>query len=97
MGEYLSPADFGMPGPLAVRIHAWQANLDTRDPFADPEDDEAFDYEASDTEGLKVAKQVKLFLGDGYYVEFRPFREIAIRDGEAVELDVPRFITDLTR
>ena len=97
IGEYLSPVHFGMPEPLAARVHAWQTNLDTRDPFADPEDDEGFDYEASDTEGLEIAKEVKPFLGDDYYVEFRPFREIVIRDGETIQLEVPRFITGLTR
>jgi hypothetical protein len=91
----LSPDYFGMPGPLAARIRAWQDNLDSRDVGADPEKED-FDYEASDAEGLEIAGEVKLFLGDGYYVEFRPFREVAIRDGEPVELDVPRFITDLS-
>ena len=97
MGEFRSPTDYGMPASLGARIRAWQANLDTRDPFADPDDDEGFDYEASDSEGLEVAKEVKLFLGDDYYVEFYRFREIAIQDDEAVELEVPRFITDLAR
>ena len=92
----LSPEYFGMPQPRAARIHAWQANLDTRDPGAELEDED-FDYEASDAEGLKIAKEVKLYLGDDYYVEFRPFREISVWDGEAIELDVPAFITDLTR
>ena len=100
IGEYRSPADYGMPGPLAARLHAWQANLDTRDPTAEPEEED-FDYEASDAEGLEIAKQVKLFLGDDYYVdyyvEFRPFREIVLREGGAVELEVPAFITDLAR
>ncbi len=96
MGGYRSPADYGMPEPLAARIHAWQANLDTRDPTAEPENED-FDYEASDAEGLEIAREVKLFLGDDYYVEFWPFREISIRDGEAVELEVPAFITDLAR
>ena len=50
---------------------------------------EEFDYEVSDAEGLEIAKEVKLFLGDNYYVEFRPFREIAIRGGEPVELACP--------
>ena len=97
MGEFRSPADYGMPASLGARIRAWQANLDTRDPSADPDDDEGFDYEASDAEGLEIAGEVKLFLGDDPYVEFRPFRELAIQDGEAVELEVPRFITDLAR
>ena len=92
----LSPEYFGMPRPLAARIHAWQANLDTRDPGAEPENED-FDYEASDAEGLEIAREVKLFLGDDYYVEFLPFREISVRDGEAVELEVPAFIADLTR
>lgn len=96
MGLSSSPENFGMPEPLAARVHAWQANLDTRDPIGELEDED-FDYEASDAEGLEIAREVKPFLGDGYYVEFRPFREIVIRDGEAVELEVPRFITNLTR
>ena len=96
MGEFRSPVDYGMPAPLAARLRAWQDNLDTRDPFAEP-DDEDFDYEASDAEGLEISKEVKLFLGHGYYVEYWPFREISIKGGEAVELEVPAFITGLAR
>ena len=96
MGEFRSPVDYGMPAPLATRLRAWQANLDTRDPFADP-DDEDFDYEASDAEGLEISREVKLFLGNDYYVEHWPFREISIKGGEAVELEVPAFITGLAR
>ena len=58
---------------------------------------EDFDYEVSDAEGLEIAKEVKLFLGDDDYVEFRPFREIAIRGGEPVELGVPEFILTPSR
>ncbi len=97
MGGFRSPADYGMPAPLTARVRAWQANLDTRDPFADPDDDEGFDYEASDSEGLETAREVKLFLGEDYYVEYWPFREISIKDGSAVELGVPAFIADLAR
>jgi hypothetical protein len=96
MGPGLSPEYFGMPGRLAVRIRDWQANLDSRDYDADPEAED-FDYDASDAEGLEIAKAVKLFLGEDHYVEFRPFREIVVRDGTAVELEVPRFITDIAR
>ena len=53
--------------------------------------------EASDVEGMEIAGEVKLFLGEDLYVEFRPFRGIAVRDGGAVELEVPRFVTDLAR
>jgi hypothetical protein len=96
MGLSSSPENYGMPEPLAARVHAWQANLDTRDPIGEVKHED-FDYEASDAEGLAIAKQVKMFLGDGYYVEFRPFREISIKDGEVVELEVPAFITGLIR
>ena len=41
---------------------------------------------------MEVAREVKLFRGDDYYVEFRPFREIGIRGGEPVELGVPELI-----
>jgi hypothetical protein len=96
IGPGLSPEYFEMPDQLAARIRAWQANLDSREPGTDPEEED-FDYEASDAEGLEIAREVKLFLGEDYYVEFRPFREIVVRDGAAVELEVPRFITDIAR
>jgi hypothetical protein len=96
MGPSLSPEYFGMPGRLAVRIRAWQANLDSREPVGDLVEEE-FDYDASDAEALDIANEVKLFLGEDHYVEFHPFREIVVRDGAAVELEVPRFITDIAR
>jgi hypothetical protein len=95
MGAALSPGYFGMPERLATRIQRWQSNLDSRDVGADPEEED-FDYEASDAEAVEIAKEVKLFLGEDYYVEFRPIREIALRNGEPVELDIPRFITELS-
>lgn len=90
LGEYLSPRDFGMTEGLTERIVGWQAALDRLELDQSPD-------EASNTQGLEIAREVKLFLGDDYYVEYRPFQEISIRDGEAVELEVPAFITDLTR
>jgi hypothetical protein len=92
LGEYLSPRGFGMPEELTERIQTWQAAMDRLEPG-----EEDPDHETSSAERLKIAREVKPFLGDGYYVEFRPFREIVVRDGEAVELEVPAFITNLTR
>jgi len=92
MGVSVEPEYFGMPEPLAARILAWQAALDRLEPG-----EENLNHEASNAEGLEIAKGVKLFLGENYYVEFRPFREILVRDGNAVELEVPAFIADLTR
>ncbi len=92
MGISVEPEGFGISGPLAARIQAWQAAQDRLDVTeVDP------NQEASDAEGLEIAREVKLFLGEDYYVEFWPFREIVIRDGGAVELGVPAFITDLAR
>ncbi len=91
LGEYLSPRDFNMPETLTARIQEWHGALDRLDP-GDP----GFEDEASHEEGSAIAKEVKLFLGDDYYVEHHPFREIAIRDGEPVELEIPRFITNLS-
>jgi hypothetical protein len=53
--------------------------------------------EAPDVEGMEITGEVEPFLGEDHYVEFRPFRGIAIRDGGAVELEAPRFVTGLTR
>jgi hypothetical protein len=54
-------------------------------------------YEASDAEGPEIAGAVRLFLGEDYHVEIRPFREISIRDGGTVQVEVPRLVTELTR
>ncbi len=83
-----------MPEILTARIRAWHDALDRLEPG---EEDPTFDYGASDAGGIEIAKEVKLSLGDDYYVEYQPFGEISIRDGEPVELDVPRFVSDLTR
>ena len=92
MGISVEPGDHGISGHLAARIRAWQASQDRLDVSErDP------DPEATRAEGLEISKEVKLFLGDGYYVEYWPFREISVKGGEAVELEVPAFITDLTR
>ena len=95
MGEYRSPADYGMPRSLAARVLVGQASLDSRDPFLYPEQED-FGYAASGAEGLAVAGEVKLFLGEDHYVELRAFREIAIRRGGAVELEALWFIADLS-
>jgi hypothetical protein len=92
MGISVCPEDYGMPGSLIVRVQAWQAALDRLDVS-----EKVPDPEASDAEGLEIDKEVKLFLRDDYYVEYWPFREISIRGGQAVELEVPAFITGLAR
>ena len=92
-GVYLSPDRLGMPQGVIARLRGWHERLDRQDPGEDPESDP----EESREEGLTAAKAVKAFLGADYYVEFEPFREIVIANGAAVELEVPKFITGLTR
>ena len=54
-------------------------------------------YDASNAGRLEIAGGARLFLGDGHYVECWPFREVSIRDVEAVELEVPAFLTGRSR
>jgi hypothetical protein len=89
MGISVELEDFGTSGSLAARVQASQDRLGVAE--KDP------DLEATDAEGLEIPKEVKPFLGDDYYVEYWPFREISIKGGEAVELEAPAFITDLAR
>jgi hypothetical protein len=92
MGMSVEPGDFGISAPLAARIEAWQASQDRRD-VSEKEPDPG----RTVAEGLEIAKEVKLFLGDDYYVQYWPFREISIKGGQAVELEVPAFIMGLAR
>ncbi|MGB3632770.1 MAG: hypothetical protein WA982_01885 [Rubrobacteraceae bacterium] len=61
------------------------------------DDDSYFDYEISNARGLAAAKEVKLSLREGIYLEFRPFQEIVIVDGEAKELMVPEYIREVSQ
>ena len=78
-----------MPEQTKLLLAEWHDELDAQ-PYEDFEED--FDYDASQAKGLAAAKEVKHFLGEGVYLEFRLFRGIAISDGKAVELDMPPFI-----
>ena len=57
----------GMPERAKRLLREWHDPLDAR-PY--DEDEEDFDYEASDARGLAAAKEVKLFLGERAYLEF---------------------------
>jgi len=94
-GEYRSPDHFGMPESLVAKIQEWHVELDRLEPGE--EESPNFDHQASREKGLAAAKGVKAFLGEDYYVEFKPFREVAILNGALVELEVPEFIAGLTQ
>jgi hypothetical protein len=90
-GIGLSPSVLGLPGEVVAKIREWHDELDDLDRL----EHDWVDHEASRAKGVEAAKAVKAFLSDAYYVEFEPFREIAMVDGAPVELGVPRYITDL--
>jgi hypothetical protein len=77
---------------LMESIRTWQAAMDRLETG-----DRSLDHDASNVERLEIAREVKLFLGDGHYVECQPFREVSIRDVEAVDLGMPAFLTDRSR
>lgn len=82
----------GLPEAALAKIKDWHDELDDLDRLFE---EDWMDHESSDAKGLEAAKAVKLALGPDFYVEFRPFQEIALVDGEPKELEVPKFIRDL--
>lgn len=80
----------GVPERASMLLGEWHDPLDAQ-PIG--EEDEGFDQAASDAKGLTAAKEVKLFLGERTYLEFRLFQEVVItREGTAEETGVPEFI-----
>jgi hypothetical protein len=77
---------------LTESIRTWQAAMDRLGTG-----EGSLDHDASNVERLEIAREAKPFLGDGHYVECRPFREVSIRDREADELEVPAFPTGRRR
>lgn len=84
---------WGVPERVRTSLGAWHDELDHLDRL----EEDWVDHDASRAKGLATAKEVKLFLGDDYYVEFELFREIVVVGGAPTELDVPEFIRTLTR
>ena len=94
MGEMLGPVDFEMPESLVAHIMAWHDEIDNN---ARPWDqDDRFDYQASHEKGFQVALDVKRFLGVDHYVEYNYFKELVIINGDVVELDIPKYIQQLS-
>lgn len=82
----------GMPEGARKLLREWHDPLDAQ-PYDQDEVD--FDHQASYARGLAAAKEVKLFLGERVYLEFRPFQEIVVtREGRAEEAEVPDFILE---
>lgn len=93
MGKYLYPADFGLPQAVHAELRAWHREHDLGAKPWEPVD--TFDYEASAAKGLAVAKKIKAFLGESYYIEFNPFKELRCAGHDVVEAEVPAFILSM--
>lgn len=85
-----------LPEAISNAVFAWHEPLDLRPIESLLDNDDPFDYAVSDALGLEAAKQVKAFLGDDWYVEFKPFQEIKLINGEAIETPVPSFIVTVS-
>ena len=81
------PDDFKLPPDLSARLRAWHDNIDYNyDPSVK---EDSFDWDASEREGLAVAKLIKAHIGPDIYLEYNSFRELKIVGDTVVELDVP--------
>ena len=86
--------DLDLPQEVCDKLQEWQDFFDKYSPINDESEDPC-DHDKWDAWGLAVAKEVKRFAPPDVYVEFHPFRELALVNGEVVELDVPEFIRGL--
>lgn len=84
------PDDFGIGPETSARLLLWHSNIDAN-PTPWIEGD-AFDYEASDREGLEVARLIRRELPPDIYLEFDPFRELKMVGDDVIELPIPPFI-----
>lgn len=93
MGSCMIPEDIELPLQLIAELELWHSE---REEESKPwEDNDLFDYEASNAKRLTIAKKIKAFLGRNYYIECRSFRELKIQNNEVIEADVPEFIRNV--
>lgn len=90
MGGMVLPEDYGVSPKVAGELEAWVRYID--DNFEPWPSGKKPDWEKVGTRGLEVAKKVKAEIGSEYYLERRLFRELAIHDGEVIELPIPSAI-----
>lgn len=94
MGKMLRREYFDMPESLDALIADWHDEIDNN---ARPwQTDSRIDYEESYEKGFRAALEVKRFLGADFYVEYNPFKELVIADGDVRESDIPQYIRQLS-
>lgn len=87
----LHPENFGISPALAKELQSW---VDYIDSFYDslPAPAGMTPDIKSETWGLEIAKKIKAEIGNDYYLEFNPFKELIILNGDAVERPIPPLI-----
>jgi hypothetical protein len=87
------PEELGLPQTVLDELEAWHSE---RDRFSKPwNDEDDFDYAASEVKGLAAALSMCPYLSDDVYFEYNLFHEIKMVDGVAVELPIPSFIVTI--
>lgn len=93
LGEEIMPEELNLPKTVLDELDAWHSE---RDQLFEPWDENnVFDYDASEIKGLAAALSMRPYLSDHVYFEYNLFREITMMDGLAVELPIPSFIVTI--
>ncbi len=92
-GPMVEPDFISLPADMCEKLKAWRDYLNENSrPW---ENNDPCEYEKANRWGMEVAKEIRRVTSPSIYIEYNPFRELVIEDGEVVELDVPEFITKL--
>ena len=89
------PQALNLPDALANQLQAWHDHIDANfEPWAKSNQ---FDWNASNHDGLEIAKRIKAHIGPCIYLEFNAFRELVIQGDEVIELPTPDFLATITK
>jgi hypothetical protein len=84
---FISAEQLNLSAPLREQLQVWRDDLERGYiPWSGVTDS---DSERFDERGLALAKRIKLEVGAAVYVEYFPFQEIEVIDGQAVEMPAP--------
>ena len=84
---FLSAERLGLSAPLCQDMERWRD--DHEESYQPWNRLDNLDWNEFHQRGLALAKRLKLEQGNAVYVEYWPFQEIGIVDGQALEMSVP--------
>lgn len=84
---FVSAEQLKLSAPLCRDIEAWRGNH--AEHYMPWSGIDSLDWNEFHRRGLALAKRLKLEQGNAVYVEYWPFQEIGIVDGQALEMSVP--------